>query len=58
MLWRRCKSLRTNELIHSFWVMNGSIKLRTAENGGTHVISYLSDLEELFPGNELLSDKV
>ena len=58
MLWRKCKSLRTNKLIHSFWVTNGSIRLRTVENGRTNVITYLSDLEELFPGNELLSDKV
>ena len=53
-----CKSLRMNKLIHSFWVTNGSIRLRTAENGRTNVITHLSDLEELFPGNELLSDIV
>ena len=58
MLWRKCKSLRTNKLIHSFWVTNRFIKLRTVENGRTYVITHLSDLEELFPGNELLSDKV
>ena len=58
MLWRKCKSLRMNKLIHSFWVTNGSIRLRTAENGRTNVITHLSDLEELFPGNELLSDIV
>ena len=48
----------TNEQINSFWVPNGSFRLRTAENGRTNVITYLSDLEELFPGYELLSDKV
>ena len=58
MLWRKCKSLRTNKLIHSFWVTNRSIKLRTVENGRTYVVTHLSDLEDLFPGNELLSDKV
>ena len=58
MLWRKCKSLRMNKLIHSFWVTNGSIRLRTVENGRTNVITHLSDLEDLFPGNELLSDKV
>ena len=58
MLWRKCKSLRMNKLIHSFWVTNVSIRLRTAENVRTNVISHLSDLEELFPGNELFSDKV
>ena len=29
MLWRKCNSLRMNKLIHSFWVTNGSIRLRT-----------------------------
>ena len=58
MLWRKCKSLRMNKLIHSFWVTNGSIRLRTVENGRTNVITHLSDLEKLFPENELLSDKV
>ena len=58
MLWRKCKSLRMNKLIHSFWVTNGSIRLRTAENGRTNVITHLSNLEELFPGNKLFSDKV
>ena len=46
------------KLIHSFWVTNESIRLRIVENGRTYVITHLSDLEELFPGNELLSDKV
>ena len=58
MLWRKCKSLPMNKLIHSFWVTNGSIRLRTVENGRTNVITHLRDLEELFPENELLSDKV
>ena len=46
-----------NKLIDSFWVTNGSISL-TVENGRTYVITHLSDLKELLPGNELLSDKV
>ena len=58
MLWRKCKPLRMNKLIHSFWVTNGSIRLRAADNGRTNLITHLSDLEKLFPGNELLSDKV
>ena len=58
MLWKKCKSLPMNKLIHSFWVTNGFIRLRTAENGRTNLITHLSNLEELFPGKELLSDKV
>ena len=59
MLWRKYKSLQMNKLIHSFWVMNDrSIRLRTVENGRTNFITHLINLEELFPRNELLSDKV
>ena len=58
MLWRKCKSLRTSKLLHSFWETNGSIRLRTVENGRTSVIIHLGYLEGLFPGNELLPDKV
>ena len=58
MLWRKCKSLRMNKLIQSFWETNGFIGLRTVENGGIKIITHLSNLEELFPGNDLLSDKV
>ena len=56
--WRKWKSLQMNKLIHSCWVTNESIRLRTAENGPTNVITHLSDLEELFPGNKLLPDIV
>ena len=47
-----------NKLIQSFWETNGFIGLRTVENGGIKIITHLSNLEELFPGNDLLSDKV
>ena len=42
---------------HYDWT-NGSIRLSTVKNGQTNVITHTSDLEELFPGNEILSDKV
>ena len=58
MLWRKCKSLRTNKLIHSFCVTNRFIRLRSVEKTQTNVITHLSDLEELFPVNKLLSDKI
>ena len=37
--------------------MNGSIRLKTVENGRTY-ITHLSNLEELFPGSEFLSGKI
>ena len=33
MLWGQCRKLLLNKCIHSFWVTNGTIKLKTVENG-------------------------
>ena len=33
MLWGKCGKLFLNKYIHSFWVTNGTIKLKTVENG-------------------------
>ena len=55
--WSKCKKLRTNKLIHGFWVSNGSIRLKIVENGKTNVITHDADLEVLFPGNDLIQDE-
>ena len=33
MLWGKCRKLLSNKYIHSFWVTNGTIKLKTVEMG-------------------------
>ena len=43
-------------VIHGFWTFNGSIRLKLTETGNVCVITHDADLEELFPGNELISD--
>ena len=43
------------QFIHGFWTSNGSIRLLT-ETGIVRVITHDADLEELFLGNELISD--
>ena len=35
---------------------NGSMRLKPIETGNVRVITHGADLEELFPGNELVSD--
>ena len=45
-----------NKFIHGFWTSNGSIRLKLTETGNVCVITHDADLEELFPGNELISD--
>ena len=44
----------SGKIILAFWVSNGSIKLKLAENAIVYAITHNNDLEELFPGNELL----
>ena len=53
-LWRKCRKLWSSKFIHTFWVSNGSIKLKIADNDRVYTITYNKELEELFPGNELL----
>ena len=55
-LWAKCKKLWLNKFIHDFWKANGSIRLKLTETGNVRVITYDVDSEELFPGNELVSD--
>ena len=57
-LWGKCKKpcLWLIKLIHGFWTSNGSIRLKLTETGNFRVITHDADLEELFPGNELISD--
>ena len=57
MLWRKCKKLCVNKFIHSFWVSNGSIRLKLPDNERSYMITHISDLEELFPGNEFIRDE-
>ena len=55
-LWTKCKKLWLNKFIHGFWTFNGSIRLKLTETGSVIVITHDADLEELFPGNELISE--
>ena len=55
-LWAKCKKLWLNKFIHGFCTSNGSIRSKLTETGNVRVITHDADLEELFPGNELISD--
>ena len=54
---RKCKKLLTNKFIGSFWVSNGSIRLRVENRDRPCVITHISDLEVLFPDNNILRDE-
>ena len=57
MLWRKCKKLLTNKFIDSFWVSNGSIRLRVENKDRPCVITHISFLKDLFPDNDILRDE-
>ena len=55
--WKKCKILQSNQFIHAFWVTNGTVWLKAVENGRVHITTHLSDLGELFPKSQLLSEE-
>ena len=57
MIQRKYKKLLTNKLIDSFWVSHGSIRLRVEDKHRPCTITHISDMEDLFPGNDLLRDE-
>ena len=56
-LWSKCKRLWTNKYMHTFWVLNSSMKIKVRENSKPNTISHITDLENVFPDNELLKDE-
>ena len=58
MLWDKRRKLLLNKYIPYFWVTNGTIKLKTVENGRVYAVTHQNDLVELFPDNYILADQV
>ena len=54
MLRQKCKN--SSNFIHAFWVSNRSINLKISDNDRVYTVTHNNDLEELFPGNEVLLD--
>ena len=46
-----------NKFIYSFWVSNGSIRLKLSENERSSIINLTNDLEELLSGNKFIRDE-
>ena len=47
----------SGKYIHTFWVSNGILRLKSTTTCGLHVITHSQDLDELFSENELLKDE-
>ena len=54
-LWTKCKKLWDAKRILSFWVSNGSIRVKLI-NENVSIITHKGDLEKLFPGDPLIAD--
>ena len=52
----KCKKLWLKKFIHGFSTSNGSIILKLTESGNVRFVTHDVNLEELFPGNELIRD--
>ena len=51
------KNVKVNQFIFAFWGTNGTVRLKAVENGRVHLITHLSDLKDLFLGNQLVSQE-
>ena len=54
-LWTKCGKFWDAKQISSFWVSNGSIRVKLV-NENVSIITYDCDLEKLFPGDPLIAD--
>ena len=54
-LWTKCGKLWDAKRILSFWISNGSIRVKLV-NENVSIITHDCDLEKLFPGDPLIAD--
>ena len=55
-LWSKCKALWSSKLISSFWVSNGSLRMKLGDDT-VKPVTHKDDLKVLFSGNPILMDK-
>ena len=55
-LWSKCKALWSGKIISSFWVTNGSLRIKLGNNP-VKSVTHKDDLKALFPGNPILMDR-
>ena len=48
-LWNKCKSLKSKKMIHSFFTISGTIRIKVNENDTAKSITHKEDLRKLFP---------
>ena len=53
ILWSKSKALFTMGKIHSYFISNGSVKIRLQEKGPSIPVTHTADFEKYFPGVDL-----
>ena len=53
ILWSKSRALFTMGKIHSYFISNGSVKIRLQEKGSSIPITHTADFEKYFPGVDL-----
>ena len=48
-IWNRCKWLKANKNINSFYTINGVVKIKIKETSSAKSITHVNDLVEMFP---------
>ena len=56
ILWSKCKKLHSLDKIHTFYVSNGTIKIKISENSQPISITDTSDFDKYFPGVDFSPD--
>ena len=49
-LWSNCKKLRNANIIHSSFIVNGTVKVKVSEGDKPRTITHLEDLKNIAPG--------
>ena len=55
-LWSKYKAVLSGKLISSFWVSNGSVRIKLGDDT-VKSVTHKDDLKVLFPGNPILMDR-
>ena len=55
-LWSKCKALWSGKLLSSFWISNGSLRIKLGDDT-VKSVTHKDNLKVLFPGNPILMDR-
>ena len=53
-LWNQCEKLWNRPKLFSFFTANGLVRIKLQENESYNIITYIDDLKEIFPDEDVL----